>query len=160
MRKWDGRFGPPDAQPPLLGRGHRLDGMPVTEAAPRLDLAEDQRVVPVRDDVDLTPARAVVAPDRRVAEALEMRYREVLSGYLREEAVGPVPIRRLAQSYPEGADRVFQKLLKKPEFNWGRDGEALLRRYKASWYAEPPLPRVMAVSPLSAHGFGRRSTKR
>jgi hypothetical protein len=77
---------------------------------------------------------------------LRRRYREVLSGYLRGEGVSPVPIRRLVEMYPDGADGVFQTLLKRPGFRWSSDGEALLRRYKADWYAEPPLPRVVPVS--------------
>jgi hypothetical protein len=80
---------------------------------------------------------------------LRRRYREVLSGYLRGEGVSPVPIRRLIEMYPEGADGVFQKLLKKPGFRWSNDGEALLRRYKSDWYAEPPLPRIVPVSGTS-----------
>ncbi|QFG22559.1 hypothetical protein [Actinomadura sp. WMMB 499] len=75
------------------------------------------------------------------------RYREVVSGYLRGEGVSPIPIRRLAAARPEGADRLFQRLLNKPEFRWDRDGEALLRKYKADWCAEPQLPRVTPASP-------------
>ncbi len=76
------------------------------------------------------------------------RHRDVISAYLREEGISPVPIRRLvAEAGPDAADRVFRKLLKKPRFSWERDGEALLRRYKADWYANPPLPRVTPSSP-------------
>lgn len=81
------------------------------------------------------------------------RYRDVVSGYLRGEGVSPVPIRRLAAAYPEDADRLFQKLLNKPRFRWERDGEPLLRRYKADWYVEPQLPRVTPASSELAHRF-------
>ncbi|MDX6584704.1 MAG: hypothetical protein QOI10_3888 [Solirubrobacterales bacterium] len=81
------------------------------------------------------------------------RYREIISGYLRGEGVSPVPIRRLAESNPDNADRVFQTLLNKPRFTWHRDGEALLHRYKADWYTEPPLPRVMPASPTLSQRF-------
>lgn len=37
-------------------------------------------------------------------------------------------------------------MLHKPRFSWNRDGRALLHKYKADWYAEPPLPRVMPAS--------------
>lgn len=81
------------------------------------------------------------------------RYREIISGYLRGEGVSPVPIRRLVESHPDGADRVFQRLLNKPRFSWNRDGQALLHRYKADWYAEPPLPRITPVSTALSQRF-------
>jgi hypothetical protein len=73
------------------------------------------------------------------------RYRETLSGYLRDGEVGPVPIARLAADNPDNAGRLFAKLLKKPGFSWDRDGEAMLRRYKKHWYDNPPLPRIVPV---------------
>lgn len=94
--------------------------------------------------------RAFAEPDlvrRRI-------YRDVVSAYLREEGISPVPIRRLvAEAGPDAAGRVFQKLLKKPRFSWERDGEALLRKYKADWYANPPLPRVTLASPALTRRF-------
>ncbi|MFA1550440.1 hypothetical protein [Actinomadura chokoriensis] len=81
-------------------------------------------------------------------------YRDVISAYLREEGISPVPIRRLvAEAGPDAADRLFQKLLKKPGFSWERDGEALLRKYHADWYDNPPLPRVT----LTTRAVTRRS---
>ncbi|GAA0597851.1 hypothetical protein [Actinomadura livida] len=81
-------------------------------------------------------------------------YREVISAYLRDEGISPVPIRRLvAEAGPAAADRVFRKLLKRSGFSWERDGEDLLRRYKADWYAEPPLPRVTPSSPALSQRF-------
>lgn len=85
---------------------------------------------------------------------LRQRYRDVISGYLREEGVSPVPIRRLvAESGPDAASRLFRKLLKKPRFSWERDGEPLLRKYKADWYAQPPFPRVTPASPALSQRF-------
>ncbi|MDQ2710212.1 MAG: hypothetical protein M3Z25_22470 [Actinomycetota bacterium] len=81
------------------------------------------------------------------------RYREVISGYLRGDGVSPVPIRRLVESNPDGADQLFQRLLNKPRFSWNRDGQALLHKYKAAWYAEPPLPRVMPASTALSQRF-------
>ncbi|WP_280498873.1 hypothetical protein [Nocardia farcinica] len=73
------------------------------------------------------------------------RYRETLSGYLRDDEVSPVPIARLAADDPDNASRLFAKLLKKPGFSWDRDGEAVLRRNKKHWYDNPPLPRIVPV---------------
>jgi hypothetical protein len=74
------------------------------------------------------------------------RYREAVSGYLRSQSIPPVVLRRLAEQDPDRADRVFARLLGKPRFTWQRDGEALLRRYKARFFDHAPLP---SVSPLS-----------
>lgn len=81
------------------------------------------------------------------------RYREVISDYLRGDGVSPVPISRLVESHPDHADQVFQTLLNKPRFTWNRDGQALLHKYKADWYADPPLPRVMPASTTLSQRF-------
>jgi len=73
------------------------------------------------------------------------RYREVVSGYLRGDDVSPRILQRLAAQDPAKASEVFRKLLKKPRFSWEHDGEALLRKHKADWYAGPRLPRVIPV---------------
>nr|WP_042186526.1 hypothetical protein [Kibdelosporangium sp. MJ126-NF4]CEL17329.1 hypothetical protein [Kibdelosporangium sp. MJ126-NF4]CTQ91443.1 hypothetical protein [Kibdelosporangium sp. MJ126-NF4] len=107
--------------------------------------------------VDYAAARQAFADPALI---VRRRYREVISGYLRGEGVGPVPIRRLVAEYgPDAASRLFQKLLKKPRFSWGRDGEALLRKYKADWYAQPPLPRVLPVTPTLSQRFREANTQ-
>jgi hypothetical protein len=80
-------------------------------------------------------------PDR----AKERRFREVVLGYLNDDTVSPLPLRRLAERDPDRASRLFQRLLKRPNFSWERDGEALLRKHKASHYAKPVVPRVAPV---------------
>lgn len=72
-------------------------------------------------------------------------YREIVSGYLRDEDASPVPLRRLADAEPDNASRLFAKLLKKPSFSWETDGEALLRKHKPDYFANPPLPRTVPV---------------
>ena len=67
------------------------------------------------------------------------RCRDAVSGYLKSQSIPPIVLRRLA-------GRVFARLLGKPRFTWQRDGEALLRRYKARFLDHAPLP---GVTPLS-----------
>jgi hypothetical protein len=69
-------------------------------------------------------------------------YLEVLRGYLDAGTIGPLPFRRLAEAYPEAADVVFQKVLRKPGFSWAEHGEALLRRRKPWYYKQEPRPGV------------------
>lgn len=80
------------------------------------------------------------------------RYRDVISSYLREEDLSPVPLQRLAERDLDKTDLLFRKLLKKSKFSWEHDGEALLAKYKPDYFAAPPLPRVTVISErLSAH---------
>lgn len=75
------------------------------------------------------------------------RYREAVSGYLKSQSLPPIALRRPAEQDPDRASRVFARLLGKLRFTWQRDGEALLRRYKAGFSDQTPLP---GVTPLSS----------
>jgi hypothetical protein len=75
------------------------------------------------------------------------RYRETLSGFLRDPDTSPEPLRRLAARSPRKTDTVFTKLLKrKGGFSWGTDGEALLRKHKPSYFDGSLLPRTVPMS--------------
>ncbi|MEF9905147.1 hypothetical protein [Streptomyces sp. P9-A2] len=85
------------------------------------------------------------------------RHRDLLRTYLREESIGPLPIRRLAAAHPETADEVFRKLLREPGFTWSEHGEALLRRRKPWYYESEPRPGVSVIGDrLSRLAAGRR----
>jgi hypothetical protein len=79
------------------------------------------------------------------ALAVDKRYSDVLRGYLESDSVGPLPIRRLAVAYPETADAVFRKVLRKPSFTWADHGEALLRRRKAWYFDHEPRPGISVI---------------
>ena len=82
--------------------------------------------------------------------ARKREHREVLNDYLKDSSISPRLLRRLAERDPERASKVFQAVLKEPRFSWPKDGEALLRRYKASYFKHPPLPGIMPLSePIS-----------
>jgi len=95
------------------------------------------------------------------ALAARRRHREAVLGYLEEPSISPLALRRLAEPDPERASQVFRRVLKRPGFSWERDGEALLRQYKASWFERPVLPSVTPISQaLSDHyGPARRPSK-
>jgi hypothetical protein len=77
------------------------------------------------------------------------RYRETLSGFLRDPGTSPEPLRRLAARDPAKASTVFAKLLKRKRgFSWDTDGEQLLRRSKPSYFDSTPLPRTVPLSKL------------
>ncbi|MDP8923283.1 MAG: hypothetical protein M3O34_10470 [Chloroflexota bacterium] len=73
-------------------------------------------------------------------------HREAVLTYLKEPSISPLPFRRLATRDPERASQVFRRVLGRPRFSWERNGEALLKRHKASHFEQPPLP---AVTPLN-----------
>ncbi|MCA2186363.1 hypothetical protein [Nonomuraea cavernae] len=75
------------------------------------------------------------------------QYRELLTTYLRDESVSPVPIERLAERDPAKAGAVFAGLLNRKGFDWERSGELLLRTHKPGYFSEPPLP---TVTPMTA----------
>ena len=79
-------------------------------------------------------------------QAAEPERQEIVLAYLKEPGISPLPFRRLAGRDPERAGQVFRLVLGRKRFSWERDGEALLKRYKASYFERPMLP---SVTPLS-----------
>lgn len=73
-------------------------------------------------------------------------YKQRLLDYLGDDTVSPLPFRRLADRDPDRASLLFQKLLRRPGFNWRRDGEDLLRERKADFYDLPQQPSISPVS--------------
>jgi hypothetical protein len=73
------------------------------------------------------------------------RHRRAVLDYLNSPGVTPVPLRWLAERDPARASRVFAQILKRPGFSWERDGDALLRDRKASYFEHPPIPSVIPV---------------
>src|SRR5262249_43214361 len=85
------------------------------------------------------------------------RYRDVVRNYLNNDAVSPLPFRRLAQAHPDHASQVFAHLLDRPSFTWSRDGEKLLRSTKAAYFTRSPTPLFVPLSPRLAAAFRRRT---
>jgi hypothetical protein len=88
------------------------------------------------------------------ALAARRRHRDAVLGYLEAPTISPLAFRRLAEPDPERASRVFRRVLRRPGFSWERDGEALLRRYKAGWFERPVLPSVTPISRALSDHYG------
>jgi hypothetical protein len=71
---------------------------------------------------------------------------EALRGYLKSDSIGPAPLRRLAAAYPATTDELLGRFLHKPAFQWAKDGEALLQKNKAWYFAREPKPSVSVIS--------------
>ncbi|MFD1366803.1 hypothetical protein [Actinoplanes sichuanensis] len=83
------------------------------------------------------------------------RWREQTLSYLEDDSVEPMVLRRLAARDLEKASVVFRRLLKRPRFDWSRDGEALLREVKPEYFDRSPRPRVSPLNERLAQ-FARR----
>jgi hypothetical protein len=108
------------------------------------DLLDADTVAIVFDDVEgLTFYRDFGRIDMLFADPHPNPDRDDLARlreYLGDDSVSPLAIRRLVQRHPHNADAVFRALLRKPGFSWARDGEALLRQGKKSYFACEPRP--------------------
>jgi hypothetical protein len=135
------------------------DGPPLFELPP--DLVEAETVALIYDEVDGLGFYAEFG----LVEALfadpellrRRRYREQVLSYLRDDSIEPMVLRRLAERDPERASIVFRRLLKKPGFDWARDGEELLHQYKPEYFDRVPRPRFSPVSErLAAYAARQR----
>jgi hypothetical protein len=81
------------------------------------------------------------------ALAADRPHAEVLKAYLREDAIPPLPLRRIAAGAPpEQVDAVYRKVLGNRNFTWEANGDALLRKRKPAYYADEPTPGVAVLS--------------
>jgi len=141
-------------RPAAEGTGQDVDPEP---PVPDFDLPENLRQAPtVAVIYDETEGLNFFANFSLVQEvfadpglAADQEHRRALLGYLRDPSVSPLPFRRLAEQDPERASRVFQQVLRRPDFTWARDGEALLRQHKASFFERPALPGIMPVGSVA-----------
>ena len=78
------------------------------------------------------------------------RYHETVLGYLESPDIPPLPLRRLADRDPQRASKVFGEVLERPSFSWERDGETLMREYKASYLDRPARPSIVPVNEMLA----------
>ncbi|AUY50616.1 hypothetical protein [Streptomyces sp. CB01881] len=155
------------AEHPDRARGRQLPGLDFPAFELPQDLADSDTVGVIYDEVDGLNFYADygLLQDLFADPALAGRrqYQDRLRTYLREESIAPLPIRRLVAAYPEAADAVFRKLLRKPEFTWIEHGEELLRRRKPWYYAQEPRPGVSVIgerlSELAAGGRRRKLTR-
>jgi hypothetical protein len=134
---------------PAANRARRADA-PTPEFVTDPDLLECDTVAIIFDEVEglnfyaeFGLVEAVFADPALLRRRL---YKQRLIDYLDDDTVSPLPFRRLADRDPDRASVLFQKLLRRPGFDWRRDGEVLLRERKESFFDGPPLP---SFSPIS-----------
>jgi hypothetical protein len=87
------------------------------------------------------------------ALASQRAHRQAVLGYLKDDSVSTLPFRRLAERDTDKASQLFQRLLKKPSFSWGRDGDALLRTHKARHCEREPCPSILPLSDTLARSL-------
>lgn len=125
-----------------------------TPAAPKVDfdpdMVDSETVGVIYDETEglnfyteLGLVEAVFADPQLLRQR---RYKQHLLDYLDDDTVSPLPFRRLADRDPAKASVLFQKLLRRPRFDWRRDGESLLRERKAEFFDQPPQPSITPFS--------------
>jgi len=72
-------------------------------------------------------------------------HRQRVLDYLDDDTVPPHVFRRLAARNEERASAVFRKLLRRPGFDWARDGEELLRVRKPQAFDLPRRPSISVI---------------
>lgn len=144
----------------VLGR-EPADVPPAVSMSLPLDLTDAETVGLIYDETD---GLGFYAEFGLVEEAFtnpdllrRRRWREQTLSYLEDDSVEPMVLRRLADRDPEKATVVFRRLLKRPRFDWNRDGEELLRELKPAYYDQPLRPRVSPVSERLAEFAKRRA---
>lgn len=81
------------------------------------------------------------------ALAEDREHAEVLKAYLNEDAIPPLPLRRIAAACPSAQlDAVYRRALGNRNFAWKANGEALLRKRKPSHFEAEPTPGVAVLS--------------
>ncbi|MFI6540166.1 hypothetical protein ACIBHY_47435 [Nonomuraea sp. NPDC050547] len=80
--------------------------------------------------------------------------RDLVTSYLKGDAVSPVPIVRLAERDHAKAGELFAGLLGRPGFLWERSGQALLRTHKPGYFDGPRLPTVVPPTRAVAEHTG------
>jgi hypothetical protein len=113
-------------------RGRRAGDGPLVELP--LDMVESETVGLIYDETD---GLGFYAEFGLALEAFtdpnlvrRRRWREQVLSYLHDDSVEPMVLRRLADQDPDKATVVFRRLLKRPRFEWSRDGEELMREAK------------------------------
>ena len=87
--------------------------------------------------------RAMFADPSLAADAL---HANVLRAYLREDAIPPLPLRRMAAAFPGNVDAVFRRVLGNRTFTWNQNGTGLLKKRKPGYYEAEPTPGVAVLS--------------
>jgi len=80
-------------------------------------------------------------------------HREVVLGYLESDTIPPAVIEMTAGLDPGRAGALLAIVLEQPTFDWNRDAEALLRRFKPGCFERPPLPSIVPLPHRMAEGL-------
>jgi hypothetical protein len=80
------------------------------------------------------------------ALAADPVHANVLRAYLREDAIPPLPLRRMAAAFPGNVDAVFQRVLGNRTFTWQQNGAGLLKKRKPGYYEAERTPGVAVLS--------------
>ncbi len=134
------------------------------------ELIQSETVGLIYDEIDglsfLPDFGRVLEAFERPERSVLRRTRKVLLNSLRDPATSPRLLSRLAARDPGKASRLFQLLLRRPDFSWDHDGDELLREYKGEYFRQPVVPTIVVTSDavararVTAAAEGARNTNR
>jgi hypothetical protein len=71
---------------------------------------------------------------------------ELVREYITDPELSPLPLCRFAEGDPAKATQVVRRVMGEATFEWKRDADALMRKYKAAYIDQTHLPSVIPVS--------------
>jgi hypothetical protein len=83
---------------------------------------------------------------RNLDESKIRQYEEEIMIYLEEESIPPGILRRIFSRYPQNAEFIIRKILKRPEFDLQRDFDSLMDEFKPSFRGRRIYPQVLPMS--------------
>lgn len=93
--------------------------------------------------------------------ASDRKHRALVRALLVDTDFGPVILRMLVERHPDTASKVLGTVFRRKEFDWERDGEALMREHQPAYYASPRWPSVTVIGDdVSALADDPRPAKR
>jgi hypothetical protein len=83
---------------------------------------------------------------RNLDESKIRQYEEEIMVYLEEDSIAPGILRRIFFRYPQNAEFIIRKILKRPEFDLQKDFDSLMNEFKPSFKERRIYPQMLPMS--------------
>ncbi len=83
---------------------------------------------------------------RNPDESIIRRYEEEIMIYLEDDSISPGILRRIFFRYPQNAEFIIRRILKRPEFDLQRDFDSMLDEFKPSFKGRRIYPQMLPMS--------------
>jgi len=83
---------------------------------------------------------------RNPEESKIRRYEDEIMVYLEDDSISPAILKRIFSRFPQNAEFIIRKILKRPEFDLQRDFDLLMDEFKPSFKERRIYPQVLPMS--------------